>query len=192
MINIIIFGAPGSGKGTQSAKIIEKYDFVHISTGDVLRREISLGTELGKIANDRISQGKLVPDDLIIEMLERELTKIEGNSKGVIFDGFPRTVEQAASLKKMLSKRGEQIAMMLNLEVEREVLINRLLKRGEISGRSDDNLETIEQRLKVYENITAPVIDFYKQEGCHHDIKTASTIEAIFSNIEKVINKVIA
>ena len=191
MVNIIIFGAPGSGKGTQSERIIEKYKFTHIPTGDILRKEISLGTDLGKIANERISRGKLVPDDLIIEMLEKELIQIEGNSKGVIFDGFPRTVEQAAALKKMLEKRGEKIAVMLNLEVEREELINRLLKRGKTSGRSDDNLETIEQRLKVYENITSPVIDFYIKEGCHHNLKTVGTIEAIFSDIEKIIDGVV-
>ena len=191
MINIIIFGAPGSGKGTQSEKIIEKYKLTHISTGDILRREISSGTELGKMAKDYINRGALVPDDLIIEMLEKELIQIGGNSKGVIFDGFPRTVEQAASLKKMLDKRGERIALMLNLEVEREELISRLLKRGETSGRSDDNLETIEQRLKVYESITSPVIDFYIEEGCHQNLKTVGTIEAIFSDIEKIIDGVI-
>ena len=118
MINIIIFGAPGSGKGTQSEKIIEKYKLTHISTGDILRREISSDTELGKLAKDYINRGALVPDDLIVEMLEKELIQIGGNSKGVIFDGFPRTVEQAASLKKMLDKRDERIALMLNLEVE--------------------------------------------------------------------------
>ena len=190
MINIIIFGAPGSGKGTQSEKIIEKYKLTHISTGDILRREISSDTELGKLAKDYINRGALVPDDLIVEMLEKELIQIGGNSKGVIFDGFPRTVEQAASLKKMLEKRGERIALMLNLEVEREELISRLLKRGETSGRSDDNLETIEQRLKVYENITSPVIDFYIEEGCHQNLKTVGTIEAIFSDIEKIIDGV--
>ena len=191
MINIIIFGAPGSGKGTQSEKIIEKYKLTHISTGDILRREISSDTELGKMAKDYINRGALVPDDLIIEMLEKELIQIGGNSKGVIFDGFPRTVEQAASLKKMLEKRDEQIALMLNLEVERDELISRLLKRGETSGRSDDNLETIEQRLKVYESITSPVIDFYIEEGCHQNLKTVGTIEAIFSDIEKIIDGVV-
>ena len=191
MINMIIFGAPGSGKGTQSEKIIEKYNLTHISTGDILRREMNSETKLGGIAKGYVSRGELVPDDLIIEMLEQELIKLEGVSKGVIFDGFPRTVEQASALKKMLEKKGERIALMLNLEVEREELINRLLKRGETSGRSDDNLETIEHRLKVYENFTAPVMDFYKKEGCYKNINTVGSIEVIFSDIEKVIDGII-
>lgn len=182
MFNIIIFGPPGSGKGTQSEKIIEHYDLTHISTGDILRQEISDNTELGQMARQFIDRGELVPDNIIIGMLENKFNALE-QSKGVIFDGFPRTVDQARALKEMLNKRSERICIMINLEVEKEELIDRLLKRGETSGRSDDNLETIEKRIKVYESLTAPVIDFYKNESCYMGIKGEGGIDEIFRKI---------
>ena len=147
MLNIVIFGAPGSGKGTQSELIIKEYGLDHISTGDVLRSEMKNETELGKIAKDYIEKGQLVPDELIVDMLAKVLDS-KVNSKGVIFDGFPRTIPQAKALKEMLNKRGTDVSVMLNLQVEEE-LINRLLERGKVSGRSDDNLETIKSRLDV-------------------------------------------
>src|SRR5690554_1062286 len=162
MLNVIIFGPPGSGKGTQSEKIIAKFGLAHISTGDILRAEIKAESPLGKEASQYINRGELVPDATIIGMLENKLSRLS-DAKGVIFDGFPRTVEQAKALKEMLKKRNETINVMLNLEVQREELISRLLKRGETSGRSDDNLETIEKRIQVYEDQTSPVIDFYKK-----------------------------
>ena len=146
MLNIVIFGAPGSGKGTQSELIIKEYGLDHISTGDVLRSEMKNETELGKIAKDYIEKGQLVPDELIVDMLAKVLDS-KVNSKGVIFDGFPRTIPQAKALKEMLNKRGTDVSVMLNLQVEEEELINRLLERGKVSGRSDDNLETIKSRL---------------------------------------------
>ncbi|MDG5799565.1 adenylate kinase [Marinilabiliaceae bacterium ANBcel2] len=188
MVNVIIFGPPGSGKGTQSEKLIEKYNFDHISTGDILRAEIKAETDLGKKASQFINNGELVPDNIIIEMLEKKLNTLN-NSKGVIFDGFPRTTDQAAALKEMLKKHNEKIDIMLNLEVENQELIDRLLKRGETSGRSDDNLETIKKRISVYESQTSPVIDFYKNEGCYRGIKGVGSIDDIFSRISEAIDK---
>lgn len=187
MLNVIIFGPPGSGKGTQSEKITDQYGLSHLSTGDILRQEIAEGSHLGKTAREFIDRGELVPDHIIIGMLEHKLITLE-DTKGVIFDGFPRTVEQAKALKEMLDRRGEQITVMLNLEVEKQELIDRLLKRGETSGRSDDNMETIEKRIKVYENLTAPVIDFYKNEGCYTGIRGIGTIDDIFGRICQAID----
>lgn len=189
MLNIIIFGPPGSGKGTQSEKIIEKYGLVHISTGEILRREIKEDSDLGKIAKSFIDKGELVPDQTIIEMLEKKLESLN-NVKGLIFDGFPRTVDQAAALKEMLHRHGEEVDIMLNLEVDRQELIERLLKRGQISGRSDDNLETIEKRIRVYEERTFPVIDFYKKEGTYTPIKGVGEINDIFKRISDAIDAV--
>lgn len=187
MLNVVIFGPPGSGKGTQSEQIIDYFGLGHISTGDILRAEIKEGTELGKIAASFIDRGELVPDSAIIGMLENKLNTLK-SSKGVIFDGFPRTVAQAQALKEMLAKRGESIDVMLNLEVERQELIARLLKRGETSGRSDDNLETIEKRIAVYEAQTAPVMDFYKAEGSYHGIQGVGSVAEIFERIKEAIS----
>ena len=187
MLNIVIFGAPGSGKGTQSEKIVEKYGINHISTGDVLRAEMKNGTELGKTAKGYIEKGQLVPDELIVDMLAKVLDS-KVNSKGVIFDGFPRTIPQAKALKEMLNKRGTDVSVMLNLQVEEEELINRLLERGKVSGRSDDNLETIKSRLDVYHKQTAPLADYYIGEGKHVAIKGMGTIEEIFGRIKDAVN----
>ena len=187
MLNVVIFGPPGSGKGTQSEQIIDYFRLGHISTGEILRAEIKADTELGKIAESFIDRGELVPDATIIGMLENKLNFLN-SSKGVIFDGFPRTVAQGQALKEMLAKRGERIDVMLNLEVERQELIARLLKRGETSGRSDDNLETIEKRIAVYEAQTAPVMDFYKAEGSYHGIQGVGSVAEIFERIKEAIS----
>ena len=189
MLNIVIFGAPGSGKGTQSELIIKEYGLDHISTGDVLRSEIKNETELGKIAKGFIEKGQLVPDELIVDMLAKVLDSKE-NSKGVIFDGFPRTIPQAKALKEMLNRRGTDVSIMLNLQVDEEELISRLLERGKVSGRSDDNLETIKSRLEVYHNQTAPLADYYVGEGKHAAIKGMGTIEEIFDRIKEAVNNV--
>ena len=189
MLNVVSFGAPGSGKGTQSELIIKEYGLDHISTGDVLRAEMKGETELGKIANDYIEKGHLVPDELIVDMLAKVLDSKTG-SKGVIFDGFPRTIPQAKALKEMLNKRGTDVSVMLNLQVEEEELINRLLERGKVSGRSDDKLETIKSRLEVYHNQTAPLADYYVGEGKHVGIHGMGTIEEIFGRIKEAVNKV--
>ncbi|MCC8153426.1 MAG: adenylate kinase [Tannerellaceae bacterium] len=188
MLNVVIFGAPGSGKGTQSELIIKEFGLDHISTGNVLRAEIKNGTELGKTAAGYIEKGQLVPDELIIDMLAGVLDSKEG-SKGVIFDGFPRTIAQAKALKAMLNERGTDVTVMLNLQVDDEELINRLLERGKVSGRSDDNLETIQSRLEVYHKQTAPLAEYYIGEGKHEAIKGVGTIEEIFNAIKEVINK---
>ncbi|MBC8603411.1 adenylate kinase [Parabacteroides acidifaciens] len=187
MLNIVIFGAPGSGKGTQSELIIAEYGIDHISTGDVLRSEMKNETELGKIAKDYIEKGQLVPDELIVDMLAKVLDSKE-NSKGVIFDGFPRTIPQAKALKEMLNKRGTDVSVMLNLQVEEEELIKRLLERGKVSGRSDDNLETIKSRLDVYHKQTAPLADYYIGEGKHVAIEGMGTVEEIFGRIKEAVN----
>jgi adenylate kinase len=183
---VVIFGPPGSGKGTQSDKIIEKYGFAHISTGDVLRGEISANTELGVKANEFIKNGQLVPDDLIVDMLAVTLDNTQ-SSTGVIFDGFPRTTPQAVALQAMLKKRDGDVNTMLSLEVEREELIQRLLKRGKTSGRADDNLETIEKRIAVYNEQTTPVIEFYKAEGSHSPINGIGSIDDIFGRIVEAL-----
>ena len=162
MKNIVIFGAPGSGKGTQSDLMIEYYGLGHISTGDVLRNEIKKGTELGKLAASYIDGGNLIPDDLMISILAKVYDEFGRGHKGVIFDGFPRTIPQAEALKKMLDERGDKVAAMIELDVPEEELMKRLILRGQQSGRADDNEETIKKRLVVYHSQTQPLIEWYK------------------------------
>lgn len=190
MLNIIIFGAPGSGKGTQSERITEKYNLLHISTGDMLRAEIAAKTELGELAHSYISKGQLLPDQVIIDMLAKKLTDTAAGHKGVIFDGFPRTVAQAEALDVLLKKNNQDVSVMLELDVEKEELITRLLKRGQETGRSDDNLEVIQNRLEVYHNQTAPVIDYYKAAGKYTHIKGTGSIDEIFGRIATTLDKV--
>ena len=166
MLNIVIFGAPGSGKGTQSERIVEKYGINHISTGDVLRAEIKNGTELGKTAKGYIDQGQLIPDELMIDILGSVFDSFK-DSKGVIFDGFPRTIAQAEALKKMLAERGQDVSVMVDLDVPEEELMVRLIKRGKDSGRADDNEETIKKRLHVYHSQTAPLVQERKEIPTH-------------------------
>ena len=188
MLNIVIFGAPGSGKGTQSERIVEKYGINHISTGDVLRAEIKNGTELGKTAKGYIDQGQLIPDELMIDILASVFDSFE-DSKGVIFDGFPRTIAQAEALKKMLAERGQDVSVMVDLEVPEDELMVRLIKRGKDSGRADDNEETIKKRLHVYHSQTAPLIDWYKNEKKYQHINGLGTMEGIFAEICEAIDK---
>ena len=187
MLNIVIFGAPGSGKGTQSERIVEKYGINHISTGDVLRAEIKNGTELGKTAKGYIDQGQLIPDELMIDILASVFDSFK-DSKGVIFDGFPRTIAQAEALKKMLAERGQEVSVMLDLEVPEDELMVRLIKRGKDSGRADDNEETIKKRLTVYHSQTAPLIDWYKNEKKYQHINGLGTMEGIFAEICKAVD----
>ena len=184
----IMLGAPGAGKGTQSDKMIEKYGLGHISTGDVLRSEIKNGTELGKIAKGFIDNGQLIPDELMIDILANVYDSFGKEHKGVIFDGFPRTIPQAEALKKMLAERGHVVAAMIELAVPEKELMSRLINRGKISGRSDDNAETIQKRLNVYHEQTSPLIDWYSKEGIHHHVEGLGTVDEIFSRIESVID----
>lgn len=188
MKNIVIFGAPGSGKGTQSDLMIEHYGLGHISTGDVLRAEIKKGTELGKTAQSYIDKGNLIPDELMISILANVYDSFGRGHKGVIFDGFPRTIPQAEALKKMLDERGDKVAAMIELDVPEDELMTRLIKRGQDSGRADDNEETIKKRLIVYHSQTQPLIEWYKKEGLHHHINGFGTLERIFGDIRKVID----
>ena len=188
MKNIVIFGAPGSGKGTQSDLLIEHYGLGHISTGDVLRNEIKKGTELGKTAQGFIDNGQLIPDELMVSILASVYDSFGRGHKGVIFDGFPRTIPQAEALKKMLEERGDKVAAMIELDVPEDELMTRLIKRGQQSGRADDNEETIKKRLVVYHSQTQPLIEWYKQEGLHHHINGLGTLERIFGDIQKVID----
>ena len=189
MFNLVIFGAPGSGKGTQSERLITNYGLYHISTGDVLRDHIKRSTELGKIADSYISDGKLIPDELMINILADVLDKnADATRNGVIFDGFPRTIEQAKALKVMLAERGSQVNVVIGLEVPDEELIDRLVKRGKESGRSDDNLETITKRLEVYHSQTSPLRDFYVAEGLYAAIHGSGSIDDIFADIRKAVD----
>ena len=191
MKNIVIFGAPGSGKGTQSDKLIEKYGLEHISTGDVLRAEIKKGTELGKTAQQYIDQGQLIPDELMVSILASVYDAFGREHKGVIFDGFPRTIPQAEALKKMLADRGHDLGMMIELIVSEQVLMERLLRRAQIEGRADDNEETIRKRFAVYHSQTEPLSKWFAEQGIRHTFdwgicKTKEgMLEAIFAEIEK-------
>ena len=188
MINIVIFGAPGSGKGTQSEKIVAKYGFGHISTGDVLRNEIKNKTILGKTAKAYIDKGQLIPDSLMTDILARVYDTMR-DSKGVIFDGFPRTIPQAENLNKLLAERGEDLSAMIELGVPQDELMKRLINRGKTSGRSDDNEKTIKQRLDVYHNQTSPLVEWYQQKGKRHSIDGLGDLERIFADICQVIDK---
>ena len=187
MRNIVIFGAPGSGKGTQSALLVEKYGFKHISTGDVLRAEIKNGTELGKTAQTFIDKGQLIPDSLMIDILAATYDAMQP-CDGVIFDGFPRTIPQAEALKEMLARRGTEVAGMLELAVPDEMLTERLINRGKTSGRADDNEETIKKRLAVYNEQTAPLIEWYEKEGKRHAVKGYGSMEEINAALCAVID----
>jgi len=187
MLNIVLFGPPGSGKGTQSEKIISKYGLIHLSTGDLLRAELAAETELGKKAKTIMEKGELVPDDIIIGMIRKRITG-QADTNGFIFDGFPRTVAQAEALDGLMSENGMQINIMLGLEVERQELIDRLLKRGKDQGRSDDKLETIENRIKVYEDQTSPVMGYYQGQGKYRGVEGMGSVEDIFDRLAGIID----
>lgn len=190
-MHIIICGAPGSGKGTQSDLLIEKYGFRHISTGELLREEISKDTSLGQYSNMFISDGQLVPDEVIIDIIARKLDELNDNAAGIVLDGFPRTTGQAEALEKLFAERSKSTDVLLDLVVEEEELVSRLLNRGKTSGRNDDNLETIKKRLKVYHEQTEPVIEYYKKLGKYAGINGMGTVQEIFSRIEKEIDDII-
>ena len=187
MLNIVIFGAPGSGKGTQSERIVEKYGLNHISTGEVLRAEIAAGTELGAIAKEFIDHGQLIPDELMISILASKLDSLTSGN-GVIFDGFPRTIAQAEALKAMLNERGQDVTAMIELDVPEDELMTRLLLRGQLSGRADDNEETIKKRLVVYGEQTSPLKEWYKNDGKHCYINGSGELDRIFADIVAAID----
>lgn len=190
MLNLVIFGAPGSGKGTQSEKLIDRYHLHHISTGEVLRDHIARGTELGRTADSYISQGQLIPDELMLRVLEHELdNNPDKTAEGVIFDGFPRTIHQALALKDMMKRRGQKIHAVIGLEVPEDQLMERMVLRGKESGRSDDNPETIRKRLAVYHKQTQPLRDYYVGEGVYVPIKGDGTVDQVFERVIAALDK---
>lgn len=184
MMNLVIFGGPGSGKGTQSARIIDNYGLYHISTGELLRDHIKRETEIGKTANEYISKGQLIPDDLMISIIEDVLDKEAKDKKGIILDGFPRTIPQAEALEEFLKSRGSEVHAVIGLEVPDEELTSRLLKRAEESGRSDDNPETIKKRLEVYHNQTSPLREHYIGKNKYISINGKGNVDDIFHSIK--------
>ena len=189
MLNIILFGPPGAGKGTQSEKIIDQYKLTHIATGDLFRKHLGEGTDLGKLAQKYMDEGNLVPDEVVIGMVDEKIKETKANSSGYIFDGFPRTVPQAKALDTLLEEKGEKIAGMIALDVPEEELKSRIKERGKTSGRADDQNEAkIENRIKVYKDETLPVANYYDGEGKYVKIHGVGTIEEIFSNISAEIN----
>ena len=188
MKNIIIFGAPGSGKGTYSDEIREKYGMNHISTGDVLRNEINKGSELGVIAKNYIDEGQLIPDSLMIDILANKYDSLD-SSKGVIFDGFPRTIAQAEALKAMLNKRGHEMGIMIELIVDEDTLMARLLKRAKEQGRADDNEETIRKRFSVYHDQTEPLSDWFEKEGIRHTFTWKGSKDVMLNEIFHTIEE---
>jgi adenylate kinase len=187
MLNIILCGAPGSGKGTQSAFIANKYGVQHLSTGDVLRAEIATGSELGKQIDALISKGNLVPDDMMYGVIENYITSLPADCKGTIFDGYPRTVAQAESLTKLLQKYGMD-AIMIDLMVDEQLLIQRLIERGKVSGRKDDNLNTIRHRIAVYHQQTEPIAHYYLHHGNYFAVNGNHSMADVFLQIMRIID----
>ena len=189
MINLILFGPPGAGKGTQSAKIIEKYSLMHISTGDLFRKHLKEGTPLGKLAQDYMSKGNLVPDQLVIDMVDDKI-KSSGQIAGIIFDGFPRTTPQAEALDKLLASKGAPIKVLIELVVPEGELKKRLAERAVKENRPDDaKPDVIENRINVYKAETVSVADYYKKLGKYSSIVGVGDIENIFSNLCREIDK---
>jgi adenylate kinase len=191
MLNLILFGPPGAGKGTQSGQLIDAYDLKHISTGDLLRAERKAGTELGVKANEYIAKGELVPDEVVVGMV-RNFMKEHSSSKGFIFDGFPRTTPQAEALDNLLAEFGAKINIILGLEVNEDELVKRLLLRGETSGRADDQSEeTIRNRFKEYQTKTFPLMDYYTKKNSYVGVNGMGDIDHIQSSLREEINKVL-
>ena len=190
MTNIILCGAPGCGKGTQSEFIVEKYGLTHLSTGDLMRHEVASGSALGQLIESYTSQGQLVPDDVTIQLLEKHIESLPADTKGLIFDGFPRTLNQAVQLERLMKKRGDKTAILIDINVPEDEIIRRLLERGKTSGRTDDNLETIKKRLVVYHEQTRPVDDYYELMDKYVRIQGLGTISGIFGRISRVLDKI--
>ena len=189
MLNIILFGPPGAGKGTQSQFLREKYQLTYISTGEILREEIAAETELGLQVKGIISQGGLVSDEIVAAIIEKKLSE-NINSPGFLFDGYPRTVKQAEILDEMMKKYGIALTGVLSLEVPENLLIERMLERGKISGRADDNIDSIKHRFVEYEAKTKPVLDYYQGTGKLHAVNGVGEIPEIFKKLCEVIDAI--
>jgi len=190
MLNIVLFGPPGAGKGTQSNLIIEKYKLVHLSTGDILRSEISAGTELGLKAKELMDQGVLVPDEVVVGMIASKISQ-NAQAPGFIFDGFPRTIAQAEALDAMLKHKSTAISCMISLIVPEEELKSRLLKRGMETGRSDDNEETIARRIREYQEKTTPVASYYESQNKLFSVQGVGSVSEIFEKIQDILTPVV-
>jgi len=191
MVNFLIFGPPGSGKGTQSVRLAEKFNLIHLSTGDMLRAEIAAGTELGKKMSLIMSKGELVPDEVVIEMIAYKIDNSKG-SAGFLFDGFPRTVAQTVSLEKMLNDRKMKIDQMLVLDVDHDELVKRLIARAELSGRPDDkDPAVIENRIDVYKEKTEPIINYCRERGIYQPVEGMGSIDDIFNRLCDYMKKLI-
>lgn len=191
MVNFLIFGPPGSGKGTQSVRLAEKFNLLHLSTGDMLRAEIAAGTELGKKMSQIMSKGELVPDEVVIQMIANKIDNSKGQA-GFLFDGFPRTVAQTVSLEKMLNERGMKIDRMLVLDVDHDELVKRLIARAEVSGRPDDkDPKVIENRIDVYREKTEPIIDYCRKQGIYTPVNGVGSIDDIFDRLSSEVKKTI-
>jgi adenylate kinase len=191
MINFLIFGPPGSGKGTQSVKLAEKFNLVHLSTGDMLREEVAASTPLGKKMGTIMSKGELVPDEVVVEMIASKIDKTK-NTAGFLFDGFPRTVAQTVALEKMLNKRGMKIDLMLVLDVDHDELVSRLVGRAELSGRPDDkDTAVIENRIDVYKSKTEPIINYCREKDIYQPVNGMGSIEDIFGRLSDAMKKFI-
>ncbi len=189
MLNLVLFGPPGAGKGTQAIYLARTFNLVHLSTGDLLRQEITAKTDLGRMADEIISKGELVPDSIVISMIEAKLNTPK-TTVGFIFDGFPRTVPQAKALDELLQKHNSKVSVMLCLEVDKLELIGRLLKRGLTSGRCDDaDAATIENRINVYNEKTAPLINYYAEQGKYHQIQGIGEIDEIAARLKEAVLK---
>lgn len=191
MIDFLVFGPPGSGKGTQSVQLAKRFNLVHLSTGDILRNEIEIASDLGKRVKSQMSAGELVSDDIVIEMIASRIDS-RNDAAGFIFDGFPRTIDQAVALDRMLAERSACINLMLVLEVEQEELVKRLLSRAGVAGRPDDaNREVIEKRIDLYRKITEPVVSYYREQGKYRAINGMGEIEDIFERLSVAIKEFI-
>ncbi len=191
MLNIVLFGPPGAGKGTQSVKLVDKFGLIHLSTGDVFRYNIKHETELGKLAKSFIDKGNLVPDEVTIDMLKREVEK-HPITKGFIFDGFPRTITQAIALDTFLNTKNTSIALMLALQVDENELVKRLLIRGKDSGRADDTDERIiRNRINVYNEQTSVAAEFYNTQGKYHAINGKGKVDEIFERLTESIEQIL-
>jgi len=191
MVNFLIFGPPGSGKGTQSVRLSEKFNFTHISTGDMLRSEIAAGTELGKRMSSVMSKGELVPDEVVIELIASRIDSAK-DCAGFLFDGFPRTIAQTKALEKMLNGREMKIDGMLVLEVDHAELVKRLITRAELSGRPDDkDPAVIDNRIDVYREKTEPIINYCRERGIYQPVNGMGSIEDIFDRLSVYIKKMI-
>jgi adenylate kinase len=191
MVNILIFGPPGSGKGTQSVNLAEKYNLTHLSTGDMLRAEIAAGTELGQKMSSIMSKGELVPDEVVIEMIANKIDSAKDTS-GFLFDGFPRTLAQTVALEKMLNERDMKIDTMLVLEVDHDELVKRLVLRADQSGRPDDkDPSVIENRIDVYKEKTEPIINYCRERGIYQPVNGMGTIDDIFIRLSDLLEKLI-